>query len=307
MSTYTLPSTGGAVLFDRHAALPAPDSLFHRRVHAAGFYHSLAISGAWSLSDIDEDGVPDIYDVCPADPEDQCNVDGSAAEPISAEDGGTLETPDGALTLEVDSGDLGEDVTLSVTQTVRTDPEVDLTVGANPGIGQAAAVYDLEPDGLAFDNPVTITISADVSSLNESQRNNLSLYLWTDTDADGVEDTFVAVENASCLIVEDPVGVFTSICSAELSHFSSYALVAPLDSDGDGVFDAFNGVVDACPQSDLSPTIVIKGEDTGVENELLSDGCTLTDLIAQTLSVDPAKSDTVHLLVDFKAGGLITG
>ena len=51
----------------------------------------------------------------------------------------------------------------------------------------------------------------------------------------------------------------------------------PVDSDGDGVPD----VEDDCPESDLNPTIVIDDCETGVENQLLDDGCTMADLITQ--------------------------
>jgi hypothetical protein len=52
------------------------------------------------------------------------------------------------------------------------------------------------------------------------------------------------------LVVEDPPGTFIATCTAELSHFSVYALVAPLDSDGDGILDLFDGIVDICPDSE---------------------------------------------------------
>jgi hypothetical protein len=48
-----------------------------------------------------------------------------------------------------------------------------------------------------------------------------------------------------------------------------------LDSDGDGV----PNIEDACPNSDLGPTVVIDGCDSGVTNTLVADGCTVTDLI----------------------------
>lgn len=49
-----------------------------------------------------------------------------------------------------------------------------------------------------------------------------------------------------------------------------------MDSDGDGIAD----LQDACPDSDLSPTIPILGRDSGVANSLLEDGCTLADEFA---------------------------
>jgi len=54
----------------------------------------------------------------------------------------------------------------------------------------------------------------------------------------------------------------------------SYGIV---DADGDGVPDE----EDDCLNSDLGPNIVIDGCDTGAENELLEDGCTMADLIVQ--------------------------
>jgi hypothetical protein len=49
------------------------------------------------------------------------------------------------------------------------------------------------------------------------------------------------------------------------------------DSDGDGHPDD----TDACPSSNLEPTIVIDGCDSGVGNLLRADGCTLSDGIGQ--------------------------
>ena len=50
-----------------------------------------------------------------------------------------------------------------------------------------------------------------------------------------------------------------------------------IDADGDGIPDA----EDACPESDLAPTVIIDGTDTGVANELFADGCTISDQIAE--------------------------
>lgn len=79
------------------------------------------------------------------------------------------------------------------------------------------------------------------------------------------------------------------------------------DSDGDGVPDE----EDDCPDSDLSPTMVIDECDTGVENQLLEDGCTMADLIAQC--ADGAQNHgafircVAHLSNLWKCQGLIGG
>jgi hypothetical protein len=105
-------------------------------------------------------------------------VPGTSGE-ISAETGGsiTYEKDEGIVTVEIDTGDLASDTIISIIQTVFTDPEVDLTFGTSAGSGNAVVVYDLEPDGMVFDSPVTITIEADVSDLNEAQRGKLGIYI----------------------------------------------------------------------------------------------------------------------------------
>ena len=198
-------------------------------------------------ADVDNDGAGDLCDICPADPDDGCNPDGSTAEEIPADTGGTIETPDEELTIDIDPGDLGEDTTISVTETIHSDPEVDLTLGVSPGRGNAHAVYDLEPDGLVFGNPVTLTIVKDVSALNQNQRDRLDIYLYSDTNGDSIPDSFEPISGSECSVVEDPTGIFTATCTAELDHFSTYAMIAPLDTDNDGVADLFPPEQDNCP------------------------------------------------------------
>lgn len=79
------------------------------------------------------------------------------------------------------------------------------------------------------------------------------------------------------------------------------------DSDGDG----FGDNSDTCINSDLSPTVVIDGINTGVPNTLLEDGCTITDMIYGYASIASNHGEFVssvaHLTDDLKKQGLITG
>jgi hypothetical protein len=191
-------------------------------------------------SDNDFDGLGDICDDCPSDPLNECITSGSTAEEVGADQGGTIETPDGALLIDIEPYDLMEDTTISVTQIYTPDPNVDLMISSNPGWGQSIAVYDWEPDGLTFSEPVTVTVTADVTVLNQNQRDRLALYLWDDT-----ANKFVLLENADCSVVEDPPGTFTKICTVELDHFSRYAMVLPMGWDSLAIGDLTGeGIVD---------------------------------------------------------------
>jgi hypothetical protein len=92
---------------------------------------------------------------------------------------------------------------------------------------------------------------ADVTPLDPAQRAELGVYLFTDTDNDDVEDSYVR-QDGSCTVVESPPGTFTATCVVELAHFSVYSIIAPRDSDGDGVPDDFAGRVDSCRLQDAT-------------------------------------------------------
>jgi hypothetical protein len=61
-----------------------------------------------------------------------------------------------------------------------------------------------------------------------------------------------------------------------VTYFDNFSLNAN-DIDGDGV----NADVDQCPYSDPNTTIMIGTHDTGIQNVLFSNGCKMSDLIAQ--------------------------
>jgi len=196
-------------------------------------------------TDIDGDLAGDLCDVCPADPTNQCNPDGSAAGEATNQAGGTVTTLDGQLQLVIDPGDLDADTTISITEEVGKAPEVDLIIGTNAGEGQSIAFYDLEPDGLQFASTITMKLLVNVTALNSGQRSKLDIYRFEDTNGDGTEDKFVSL-GAVCSVNEDPVNTFIATCSVQVDHFSDFAIVVPRDSDNDGIMNQFNGEVDNC-------------------------------------------------------------
>jgi hypothetical protein len=78
------------------------------------------------------------------------------------------------------------------------------------------------------------------------------------------------------------------------------------DADNDGIPDA----EDACPASDVRPTVVINGCDSGVANQVLDDGCTIADLT--TNCAEEARNHgmfvrcVAHVSNDLKRAGVIS-
>ena len=89
--------------------------------------------------------------------------------------------------------------------------------------------------------------------------------------------------------------------------FFDNIVLAGQDSDDDGVDDSD----DACPDSDLSASIVIDGCDTGIDNLLFEDGCTMADRIAQCADEASNHGEFVscvaHLTNEWRSARLITG
>lgn len=146
--------------------------------------------------------------------------------------GGTIATEDGLLTIEFPVNALSQLTTISITQVGRFDP-VDIWGNNGLGLGTVLAEYDFQPDGLSFSSPVTVTMNVDVTALNQGERNELAVYLHTDTDNDGTPDTFVPIDAAQVLSIStiyNSDGTTTMVFVVQLDHFSTYAVILPIET-----------------------------------------------------------------------------
>lgn len=79
------------------------------------------------------------------------------------------------------------------------------------------------------------------------------------------------------------------------------------DNDGDGL----PNIEDACPNGDNAATVVIDGCDSGVENLVFDDGCSISDTIANIAANAANHGDFVsqvsHFTNELKSAGLISG
>jgi hypothetical protein len=84
-------------------------------------------------------------------------------------------------------------------------------------------------------------------------------------------------------------------------------ITSTLETDGDGIPDD----EDACPNSDLTETVTIDGCDSGVENVLLEDGCTISDLILECADDADNHGEFInsvsHTANSLKKEGIISG
>jgi hypothetical protein len=89
-----------------------------------------------------------------------------------------------------------------------------------------------------------------------------------------------------------------------VGEYGSILHYSEKDMDNDGIPDD----VDECPESNFEATITIGGCDTGVQNQLFNNGCTMSDLIAECNANNNTRFGFLkcvnHLTQQWKAFGI---
>ena len=84
-------------------------------------------------------------------------------------DGGVVLSDDGRMSLEIPAGAL--------------DRSVEITITAVPGVdGSASDLYVMEPMGLVFERPVTVTFDYDGETLGDAEADDLTLVAQREAD-----------------------------------------------------------------------------------------------------------------------------
>lgn len=141
------------------------------------------------------------------------------------------------------------------------------------------------PVGTALTSPDNLAVGPNRELYVVEDNNPGDIWAVTDVDDDGVAERIarfaslgVSGSEPSGLILDpnDPDTFLICIMHPSSGNDALWAITTPWDADGDNVIDPN----DLCPDSDLGPTVIVKGvEDSGVENVLYANGCTLADLV----------------------------
>jgi len=132
----------------------------------------------------------------------------SIKEQVKAEEGGTLTSNNSRVTLEIPAGALSEDTQISINEVDENDWS-----GVIKDLKPEGEVLRLGPDGLEFDEPVTITLNLDTDELSDIESGEIPVYTLVSVSKDGTQEYLDDVETRIS-------GNGSVEVSAKLSHFS---------------------------------------------------------------------------------------
>ena len=137
-------------------------------------------------------------------------AEGATATPVEVEDEGrTVTSDDGKLTLEIPPGALDQEIAISITAVPLEELPEELQVLRGAGAG-----YRLEPDGLEFSKPVAVTLELGRDELEDEPEDGITAYGLVSLTADGERELLDELRTEASL------GEATVVVSGEFSHFS---------------------------------------------------------------------------------------
>jgi len=185
--------------------------------------------------DQEGDGWGDVCDLSPADidVDNELISETDAATVIDPAADTTLSTPDDQLSVTIEAGRINTESTFSIVK--RASVPGDFQVIGNIGSSSSPNLvvlsnYELQiggVDGRAFSGDQTVTLefvyNARTENASRMYRNG-TMAVWTfeDTNADGLEDTYVEIPN--CI-------------TGRTSSDGRCSTTRGLDNDGDGTYD----------------------------------------------------------------------
>ena len=177
----------------------------------------------------------DVCDVCPDDATDTCEAGSGAGENVNAS-GLTFSNPSGEVTIAIPAGALSTDTSISMT---KGGSNFQLSL---PGRSVTVVYeYTLGIPGTSFSTDITLTFLYD-----DSQFDFTKVQVFHDTGS-GFE------------LVDFDCSTVPGVCTGTVSSFSVIILIVPTDTDGDGVPDEFDGVVDQCAASPSGVPVASSG------------------------------------------------
>ena len=171
----------------------------------------------------DSYGAGDVCDICPMLPTDTCDITGSTSTIIGTL-GGTLVTSAGYMAINIPSSSLTQDTSISVTGGEVSHHSSIASLEAQTDTKAMSLIYSFGPEDTIFNPSATMTITYDLSELEES---NWDIYRFNET-IDYWEPQGATI---------DPVAKTATL---NVDHFSCYAMTG-----GDGIPNE----IDNCPET----------------------------------------------------------
>ena len=171
--------------------------------------------------DTDGDGLGDVCDSCPGDKTNMCNPSADASSTIGS-GGGSVTTGNGNAQIIIPQGALNEDKSITLVSNKNT-----YAVSMTEGEGFILSSYGFYPSGQTFIIPVTITLAYAQGNMSNcgSEENALDIYYYNESVLAWIP------QNATKDCVNNKLTLQTT-------HFSEYAVIAPVDNDADGICDS---------------------------------------------------------------------